>query len=207
MQTSDFTIQMNSVPSEPEIILASASSSRKALLERLSIPFACLRADIDETPGEGEAPGRLVEWLSKEKALEISRGHTTAFVIGSDQVAVHNGRIWGKPGSREAAEQALSRFSGDEVTFLTGVCVVNQQRGFYEYHFDETLVVFRLLEAREITRYVRHDRPLDCAGSFRVESLGPALFEAVKSSDPTALLGLPLIGTARLLRNAGFRIP
>jgi septum formation protein len=190
-----------------DLILASGSVSRRSLLERLRLPFEVLPANLDETPMAGEAPAALAERLSRGKARSVAEQHPNKVVIGSDQVAVFEGKPSGKPGGPERAMQLLRRFSGREVDFLTGTCVKLGASDFEGYFMDCTRVRFRTLDDQEIERYLESDRPWDCAGSFRLESLGPALFESVESSDPTALLGLPLIGTCALLRQVGYRLP
>lgn len=189
------------------MILASSSRPRSTLLQRLGIPFTAISPEIDEQPGDGELPYDLASRLACEKALEIAAHHPDAVVIGSDQVVVHEGRYVGKPGNVENAQRQLATFSGDTVHFLTGVAAVRNSREIIGQAVVETRVEFRSLEPGEIERYVRADKPFSCAGSFKAESLGPALFASSFSQDPTALVGLPLIETARLLRMAGFQVP
>ncbi len=198
---------MNQEPRFPELILASGSRARRKLLERLGIPFLAEAADIDESPLAKESPDDLVERLSLAKADAMAVRHPAALVIGSDQVAVHNGEVTGKPGDPVTARACLERFSGEEVVFLTGLALVCRDSLYRTYLCDRTVVRFRPLSEPEIQRYVERDQPLDCAGSFRLESLGPSLFSEVRSKDPTALLGLPLIGLCELLRQSGYRIP
>jgi septum formation protein len=187
------------------LILASSSASRKALLHRLGVPFDTLAAHIDETPRAGESPAALVERLSRAKAAKVAAEHPHALVIGSDQVCVCEGEVTGKPGSVERAEDLLRGFSGKRLEFLTGVALLGP--GIESYFLDRTEVRFRRLGDGEISRYVAHDEPLDCAGCFRLESAGPMLFESVSSQDPTALLGLPLIRLCDALRGAGYALP
>jgi septum formation protein len=149
----------------------------------------------------------LVARLSHAKAQRVARSNPGAVVIGSDQVAVFGTRVIGKPGTVERAREQLQRFSGNEVLFLTGVSVQCVDSGFAAAELVETTVLFRQLERDEITRYVQADQPIDCAGGFKAESLGISLFERLSSEDPTALVGLPLIATARLLRAAGYLLP
>jgi len=198
---------MSEEPRSFRIVLASSSPARRALLERLGLPFESLPADIDETALASEAPEGLVERLSHAKAAAVAEGRPASLIIGSDQVALHRSRVSGKPGTAERAAANLRAFSGEEVVFLTGVAVHGAAPAYRGYHCDRTVVRFRHLNDAEIDRYVRRDRPLDCAGSFRLEALGPALFDEVSSRDPTALLGLPLIGLCRLLREAGCPLP
>ncbi len=189
------------------LILASSSKYRKMLLQRLNIPFDYRSPDIDESPKAGESPIEVVQRLASEKAQAVSIANPQAVVIGSDQIAVFDGRIVGKPGNHEAATQQLSSFSGQVVEFLTAVSVICRASGFQEQHIDSTRVGFRQLQADEINRYLKSEKPFDCAGAFKAESLGIVLFESIISEDPTALIGLPLIRTAAMLRHAGLRLP
>lgn len=197
----------SSAPAAPELVLASASPYRRALLERLGLPFRQCSADIDETPRRGESPAELVMRLARSKARAVASAETGAIVIGSDQVAVRGEEILGKPGNMDEAMAQLARSAGRHVEFLTGVCILGPGRELEpEEHMDITRVVFRPLEAGEIRRYVETDRPLDCAGSFRAEGLGIALFERIDSQDPTGLVGLPLIWVAQALRRLGVEV-
>jgi septum formation protein len=197
----------SSAPARPDLVLASASPYRRALLERLGLPFRQRSADIDETPQRGESPADLVMRLARSKARAVASAETGAIVIGSDQVAVRGDDILGKPGNADEAMAQLARSAGRHVEFLTAVCILAPGREEEpEEHMDITRVVFRPLEAGEIRRYVDADRPLDCAGSFRAEGLGIALFERIDSQDPTGLVGLPLIWVAQALRRLGVEI-
>lgn len=190
----------------PRLILASTSSYRRELLARLRLPFDIVRPDTDETALPGEAPLALAQRLAEAKAAAVAALHPAAWVIGSDQVAELDGQALGKPGGREAAIAQLTAMSGRAVRFRTGVCLSRAgtaSRGA----LDTTTVRFRALDADEIARYVDAEQPYDCAGSFKSEGLGIVLFEAIESQDPTALIGLPMIATARLLRDAGFGLP
>ncbi|MCD9045988.1 Maf family protein [Luteimonas sp. MHLX1A] len=188
------------------LILASTSRYRRELLERLQLPFTTERPDVDETPLPGEAPAALASRLAVAKAREVARLHPGAWVIGSDQVAGFDGHALGKPGSRDAAIAQLQSMSGSSVQFLTAVALCRGDALAGEA-LDTTTVTFRCLRRAEIERYVDAEQPLDCAGSFKSEGLGIALFDAIETRDPTALIGLPLIATARLLRDAGFVLP
>jgi septum formation protein len=187
------------------LVLASTSRYRRELLERLRLPFDVARPDVDETPLHGEGPPALARRLAAAKAAAIA-GATDAWVIGSDQVASLDGRPLGKPASVEDAHDQLRRMSGHAVEFLTAVCVAHRSGHAYQA-LDTTTVRFRTLDDATIVRYIEAEQPLDCAGSFKSEGLGIALFDAIESVDPTALVGLPLIATARLLRQAGFAMP
>lgn len=187
------------------LVLASTSRYRRELLDRLHLPFEMARPDVDETPLPGESPAALARRLAGAKAAAVAGG-TDAWVIGSDQVACLDDRPLGKPGTIDAAIAQLRGMSGRAVEFLTAVSLVH--RGGHAYHaLDTTTVRFRALDEAAIARYVAVEQPLDCAGSFKSEGLGITLFDAIETSDPTALVGLPLIATARLLRQAGFLLP
>lgn len=188
------------------LILASTSPYRRQLLERLRLPFDVARPEVDETPRPGEAPDALAERLAAEKALAVSRAAPGAWVLGSDQAAGLDGAPLGKPGGRDAAIAQLRAMSGRAATFSTALALARDGR-IEAAHRDETTVRLRALDEAEIARYVDAERPFDCAGSFKCEGLGIALFEAIDSRDPTALIGLPLIATARALRAAGFAVP
>jgi len=177
------------------------------LLQRLALPFSCHSPETDESGRADESPTDLAQRLASEKALAIARQYPQAIVIGSDQLAVFAGRIIGKPGSHATALQQLSSFSGRNVEFLTAVTVVCLETGFSGQYTDNTRVCFRTLQHDEIERYLQREKPYDCAGAFKAESLGIVLFERITSEDPTALTGLPLIQTAALLRKAGLPVP
>lgn len=189
------------------LILASSSPYRAELLERLRIPFSILHPEIDESRQENESFTDLAERLAVSKALAIAANHRDSVVIGSDQVALHEGRLLGKPGNAETAVKQLGEFSGQVVQFLTSVALARNGEEVIGHALVETRVEFRLLGEDEIERYVRADEPYGCAGSFKAEALGASLFESVFSQDPSAIIGLPLIETSRLLRKAGFQVP
>jgi len=198
---------MTSESLSASLILASSSKYRKTLLRRLNIPFECLSPDIDETMREFERPLELAGRLAAEKAGVVSSQKPEAIVIGSDQLAVFSGRILGKPGYHAAALEQLSSFSGQVVEFLTAVSVQCLASGFNEVYIDTTRVKFRHLQTDEIERYLQAESPYDCAGAFKAEALGITLFDSISSEDPTALIGLPLIRTAAMLRRAGLSLP
>ncbi|MGD8832022.1 MAG: Maf family protein [Pseudomonadales bacterium] len=189
-----------------QLILASTSPYRAALLERLGIPFDTVRPEVDETPAPGEAPADLVLRLARLKARAGGRTLTDALVIGSDQVAELDGVVLGKPGTAERARSQLSRLSGREVTFLTGLCLLDTRDGGEQAAVVQTPVHFRHLSAVEIADYVARENPLDCAGAFKSEGLGIALFESLGGPDPNALIGLPLIELCRMLARAGLPV-
>jgi septum formation protein len=188
------------------LLLASTSPYRRELLSRLRIPFDIARPEVDETPHPGESPLALAQRLAAAKAATIVVREGDAWVIGSDQVAELDGEPLGKPGGRDQALAQLAAMSGRSVAFRTALCVMHRDLGRFDA-VDTTVVRFRSLGGDEIARYVDAEQPFDCAGSFKSEGLGIALFEAIDTSDPTALVGLPLIATARLLRQAGFALP
>ena len=187
------------------LVLGSTSPYRRALLARLGLPFDVARPEVDETPAPGETPAHLALRLARAKAAAVAQAHPGAWVIGSDQVADLDGAPLGKSGDRDAAIAQLEAMSARAVVFRTAVSV---RRGDVAHDaVDATRVRFRPLSRAEIERYVDAEQPFDCAGSFKSEGLGIALFDAIETSDPTALVGLPLIATARLLRAAGFALP
>lgn len=187
-----------------QLILASTSPYRRELLARLRVPFDVLAPDVDETPLAGEAPADTAERLALAKASVVADRCPQAWVVGSDQVAEYEGCAIGKPGSHERAVEQLTAMSGRTVRFHTAVAVVRRQAGFARILRVPVSVRFRVLERGDIETYLRLDRPYDCAGSARCETLGITLLDAIESDDPTALIGLPLIATTRLLREAGW---
>jgi len=188
------------------LILASTSIYRRELLSRLRLPFGVSRPECDEDALPGEAPLALALRLAQDKAETIAALHADAWVIGADQVAELDGQSLGKPGGRDGAVAQLRAMSGRAVQFHTAVCLWRAGIGG-AVASDTTTVHFRTLQPDEIARYLDAEQPYDCAGSFKAEGLGISLFEAIESRDPTALVGLPLIATARLLRGAGFALP
>lgn len=188
------------------LILASTSVYRRDLLARLGLAFDTVRPDTDEAALPDEAPSALAQRLAQAKAVAVAALHPLAWVLGSDQVAELDGQALGKPGGRDAAIAQLAAMSGRKVHFHTGVCLSRVGTPSHVV-LDTTTVHFRPLLADEIARYVDAEQPYDCAGSFKSEGLGIALFDTIKSRDPTALIGLPLIATAGLLRAAGFALP
>jgi len=198
---------MQSQSHKPEIILASSSAYRKLLLERLKLEFSVFSPDIDESPLDQESPEHLVVRLAREKARAISKQSPAAIVIGSDQLAVFENRIIGKPSNDDAAVRQLRSFSGQCVQFLTAVRLCCADSGFDDGSMILTEVIFRDLSDDEIRRYVELDHPLDCAGGFKSEAAGISLLTSMRSQDPTAIIGLPLITVSALLREAGFEVP
>ena len=187
------------------LVLASTSPYRRELLQRLRLPFRTARPEVDERPLPGEAPAALALRLAKAKAQAVALRHPDSWVIGSDQVAELDGRPLGKPGGREGAVAQLTAMSGKAVAFHTTVCLQGPGRALVAA--DRTVVRLRRLTAEEIGRYVDAEQPFDCAGSFKCEGLGITLFDAIESTDPTALVGPPLIALSRRRREAGFTLP
>ncbi|HTI96033.1 MAG TPA: Maf family nucleotide pyrophosphatase [Rudaea sp.] len=194
-----------------DLVLASTSRYRHELLTRLTPDFRCVAPDVDEKPLPDESPAALADRLALAKAQAVAAKNPGAIVIGSDQVAYVDGdsRVVGKPHTPEIARAQLAGSSGRTVLFRTSVCVVDARHSPHREFAaqDVTRVHFRTLDAGTIARYVEREKPLDCAGSFKCESLGIALFERIDSSDPTALIGLPLIALCRLLRELEIEIP
>ncbi len=189
------------------IILASTSIYRKQLLQRLQLDFTCISPNADETPLANETAIALVDRLALLKAKTVAADYPDALVLGSDQSLLLDGQIIGKSGSVENAIKQLEAFSGREVIFETAVALVCPNRDISLQRRVPSKVTFRPLSKTEICRYVEQEMPLDCAGSFKAEALGISLFESIHSTDPTALIGLPLIATSELLRLAGCQIP
>ena len=189
-----------------ELILASSSVFRRELLQRLQLPFRAIAPEVDEQPLAHELPQALVERLAVAKANTIARLHPTALVIGSDQVAVQNGRIVGKPADHEAAVRQLREASGRRVVLHTGLAVIDAASGRTQSEVVPFAAVFRRLSDEDIERYLHKDKPYNCAGSLRSEGLGIALLERFEGDDPTALIGLPLIALRRMLENEAIRI-
>jgi len=189
------------------LILGSTSRYRRELLERLRLPFDVHKPDVDETPRSGEAPRALAQRLALAKARAVAERFPQAVVIGSDQVADLAGAPIGKPGTHERAVEQLRAMRGREIVFQTAVAVVCAASGFAGEALAPVRVRFRDLDDAEIERYLRAETPYDCAGSAKSEGLGISLLDAIESDDPTALIGLPLIRTCALLRQAGLQIP
>jgi septum formation protein len=199
---------MSDLPSSARsVVLGSTSPYRRELMQRLGLPFEVLAPGVDEAPEPGEVPAALAQRLALAKARAVARQRPDAVVIGSDQVADLNGEPLGKPGTHERAVAQLRRMRGQTVVFQTALAVVCLDSGFEASDLAPVRVRFRDLDDAEIERYLRAEQPYDCAGSAKSEGLGIALLERIDSDDPTALVGLPLIRTCRLLRAAGVRLP
>ena len=198
---------MNTPPSSPiRLVLASSSPYRRELLAKLGIPFESASPDIDETAMAGETPTQLSKRLAEEKAHALRNHFPAHLIIGSDQVAILDGAQLGKPGDTARAVAQLLAASGKAVEFFTSVCVMNSKTGMTVSDTDKTVVHFRTLSRRKIERYVDIERPFDCAGGFKSESLGIALIERLETADPNALVGLPLIRLVGLLEKCGLEI-
>lgn len=190
-----------------KLVLASTSAYRRELLQRFGLPFEVARPDIDESPLPGETPQATAERLAVEKARAVAGQFDDALIIGSDQVAHMGDTRFGKPGTVERAIAQLQSMSGRTVVFHTALAVLNTRSGRVQLDAVPTEVRFRSLSSDEIVRYVNKERPLDCAGSAKSEGLGITLLDALAGDDPNALVGLPLIALARMLRNEGIALP
>jgi len=188
------------------VVLGSTSRYRRELLSRLHLPFEVAAPDVDETPQSGERPRELALRLALAKARAVAARHPEAVVIGSDQVADLAGKPLGKPGEHERAVQQLRQMRGQTVVFQTALAVVCLATGFEQVDLAPVRVRFRDLSDEEIEHYLQAEKPYDCAGSAKSEGLGIALLDAIENDDPTALVGLPLIRTARMLRAAGVKL-
>ncbi|PRD39448.1 UNVERIFIED_CONTAM: yceF1 [Trichonephila clavipes] len=190
----------------PALYLASTSVYRRALLQKLTTQFSCVKPEVDESPLPDETAEALVNRLALAKAKAVAATLSAGLVIGSDQVAVFQGEILGKPHTVANAEAQLRRFSGQAVTFLTGLTVVNAATGKVQQAIEPYVVHFRELSEAEIRHYVAREQPLDCAGSFKSEGLGIALFDKLQGDDPNSLIGLPLIRLLAMLRDEGLNL-
>jgi len=197
---------MPQTPMTRPLILGSTSVYRRELLQRLRLPFDVVSPQVDETPAPGEAPQALAMRLALAKAHAVADKHPQALVIGSDQVADLDGEPLGKPGNHANAVLQLQRMRGRTVVFQTAVAVVCHATGFADQALAQVKVRFRDLSDQAIENYLLAETPYDCAGSAKSEGLGIALLESIDNQDPTALVGLPLIHTCRLLRAAGLAL-
>jgi septum formation protein len=189
------------------LILGSSSPYRKALLQRLCVDYQTFSPDIDETRLVDETAEQMVLRLSLQKAQAIAKQHPNALIIGSDQCAVLNGDILGKPHTHENAIKQLQASSGQQVSFLTGLCLYDSRTDEYQLDLVLSGIEFRDLTTEEIDAYLRNEKPYNCAGSFKSEGLGVSLFKGFTGSDPSALMGLPLIRLCDMLRNIGVNLP
>lgn len=186
-----------------QLILGSSSPYRKALLDKLGLPFACFSPEIDESQRAGESPIELVERLAIGKARETAKAYPKALIIGSDQVAVLDENIIGKPGNHRQAVTQLQEASGREVHLYTGLCLYNADTGSMQHRVESYSVVFRDLSDKQIEAYLEKDQPYNCAGSLKAEMLGIALLSKLEGDDPNTLIGLPLIRLVDMLLAEG----
>ena len=186
-----------------KLVLASTSPFRKVILDKLCLPFDTAAPNIDESPLRGEAPQELVRRLAEAKAQAVTGQFPEHLIIGSDQVAVVEGHILGKSGNYDKAHEQLSACAGKVVTFFTGLCLYDSQQGHAQTALERFNVHFRVLTEPQIHRYLIQEQPYQCAGSFKSEGLGIALFEKLDGDDPNTLMGLPLIRLLRFLENKG----
>ena len=191
----------------PKLILASSSPYRRALLERLELPFMCAAPDIDETPLANETPEQLTRRLARDKAFALARQYPEHLIIGSDQVLLLDNLPVSKPGTHALAVAQLQRCSGQTVRFTTSLCLLNSATGQHQLASEPFDVSFRQLSRDSIERYLHKEQPYDCAGSFKMEGLGVTLFSALRGDDPNSLIGLPLIRLCEMLRNEGIDLP
>lgn len=191
-------------PSAPPIILASSSPHRRGLLDRILTEYQTVSPGVDESREGNERPEEQAARLARAKAEAVASKHTRELVIGADQLAVLEQRVLGKPGDHQNAIDQLLSSSGKALKFLTAVCVLDPVARRRHEHVDETLVRFRRFDRRLAENYLRHDKPYDCAGSFRIEGAGFVLFESVTTDDPTALIGLPMIWIGGKLQELGY---
>ena len=188
------------------LILASTSPYRRELLGRLGLPFDVANPQTDESPLPGETPETMALRLSEAKARAVADSHPEALIIGSDQVATVDGKIYGKPGTHERAVEQLRALSGKTVNFFTGLCLLNARTGQAEVRGIPTLVTFRDLSDAEIENYLHREPAYNCAGSAKSEGLGIALLHSMRGDDPNALIGLPLIALCDMLRRQGVAV-
>lgn len=189
-----------------KLILASTSPFRRELLSRLGIPFAVANPQTDESAQPGEQPEALALRLSEAKARAVANEYPDTLIIGSDQVAAVDGKVFGKPGSHERAVEQLKQLSGKTVNFFTGLCLLNARTGEADVRGIPTLVTFRDLTEQEIENYLRREPAYNCAGSAKSEGLGIALMSSMRGDDPNALVGLPLIALCDMLRRQGMAV-
>ena len=194
-------------PSAPAIFLASSSVYRRGLLDRFLDHYEAVSPGVDETNDQGLAPDELATHLARKKAEAVAINARRALVIGADQLAVLGDQVLGKPGNHQKAVEQLLAASGKSVTFLTAVCILDPIGRTRFEHTDKTTVRFRRFDRRLAEAYLRHDQPYDCAGSFKLEGAGFVLFDSVKTDDPTALIGLPMIWVADRLLQLGYLLP
>lgn len=206
LQVIDATLCCNEFFMRQKLILASTSPYRRELLGRLGLPFEVTNPQTDESPLADEPPEAMALRLSEAKARAVAHTQTDALIIGSDQVATVDGKIYGKPGTHERAVEQLRALSGKTVNFFTGLCLLNARTGVSEVRGIPTLVTFRDLSDKEIENYLRREPAYNCAGSAKSEGLGIALMSSMRGDDPNALVGLPLIALCDMLRKQGVAV-
>lgn len=189
-----------------QIVLGSTSPFRREILGKLGLPFDCAAPNIDESPLSGETPQQLVARLAEQKVKAVAPNHPNSLIIGSDQIAILDNRILGKPSDHANAVEQLSRASGKIVTFLTGLCLHNSDSGKTQLEVVPFVVHFRPLTSKQIENYLQKEQPYNCAGSFKSEGLGISLFEKLEGDDPNTLIGLPLIRLIKMLEIEGVQI-
>ena len=194
-------------PTTAPVVLASSSSYRRNLLNRLLDNFVTVPPNVDESDDGTELPEHFTIRLARQKAEAVSIAHYDSLIIGADQIAVLDGQIIGKPGDHQSAIEQLLAASGKSLQFLTTVCVLEPVGRMRHEHIDRTTVLFHQFDLQLAEAYLRHDEPYDCTGSFKIEGAGFVLFESVRTNDPTALIGLPMIWLAETLRRLGYLLP
>jgi septum formation protein len=190
-----------------QIVLASSSPFRLALLRRLGLPFETANPDVDETPHAGENPGETASRLARAKAHAVAPGYPGALIIGSDQVAVCNGVVLGKPGNHDNAVKQLRQMRGAGATFHTALCLLNTASGQSQSAVATNTVFFRDYSDEDIERYLKREQPYNCAGSAKAEGLGIVMIARIEGDDPNALIGLPLIELVTMLKREGVEVP
>lgn len=197
---------MNTNNTTPTLVLGSTSPFRREILQKLGLPFETAAPDIDESAKDNETPEQLVARLAEAKAREVAKEFPNALIIGSDQVAINEGEILGKPHTHERAIEQLQNASGKTVRFLTGLCLYNSATDHVQCEVVPFNVVFRELKLEQIENYLQREQPYKCAGSFKSEALGITLFERLEGEDPNTLIGLPLIRLVRMLEKEGMQV-
>jgi len=201
------TPHMSLISPSQRLVLASTSPFRKEILQKLAIPFDTASPEVDEHELDGESPEKLVRRLAQSKTRAVIADYPEALIIGSDQVACIDGEILGKPGDRQNAMRQLHKASGKTVTFYTGLCLLNARSQCTQVACELFKVHFRQLNEAQIRRYLEHEQPFNCAGSFKSEGMGITLFSKLEGDDPNTLIGLPLIRLVEMLGNEGMEIP
>ncbi len=197
---------MFNAPNTPSVVLASSSPYRRRQMQQLGMPFSAVAPNIDESPHAGETAADLVRRLARDKAMCVAKAHTGTWVVGSDQAAELDGEIMGKPGDEKVNAEQLTKAAGREVSFFTGLCLCCPAQSLELLDVVRYAVRFRALSTAQIDAYVKREQAFDCAGGFKSEGLGIALFESMHGDDPNALIGLPLIRLTEMLSIAGYDV-